>query len=195
MFDCISISRQDVISGASFDLGRLAECLVFYQKVRLLVEAASFTYLTRMCGSDVLLELMDMGVLEIEFYDNMVGIRTLDQGMSSERHDAVVLTTDKFKFPQVARNLCEEIAGPSGRGFTKLIKRFERHVSRKEFAVSQLEKTIVDFSDREYVSSAVRSLLRYSAPDYKTPDNFRFVVTVDQGIATVTTNIDFAAAN
>jgi hypothetical protein len=60
---------------------------------------------------------------------------------------------------------------------------------------SLLKKTIVDFSDQEYVSSAVRSLLQYSASDYKTPDNFRFVVTVDQGTATVTTNIDYVAAN
>jgi hypothetical protein len=196
MFDSICINRQDLSTGNPLDLGFLAECLVFYQKVHVLADVETFKFLVRACGTDVLLELFAMGTLQIEFFDNQTGVRTFDQALPGERHDLVVFTANKNRFPQVSRSLVEEITGPSGKGLSKLLKRFSEHVSRSEYTIALLDEILTDLADQIYVSMAVPRILRLAAPEYKIPEplNFRVLVGTDKFI-TVDTNIDFKAVN
>jgi hypothetical protein len=73
LFERIAIPRQSS-AGSPIDLGLLAECLLFYGKVRILADQDLFKYLVRCCGPDELLELISMHVLEIEFFDNLTAV-------------------------------------------------------------------------------------------------------------------------
>jgi hypothetical protein len=71
MFDSITIGPFGSPS-AAIDVGLLAECLMFYQKVRVITSADTFKTIARLCGAIELLELCEMGTLEIEFLDRWV---------------------------------------------------------------------------------------------------------------------------
>lgn len=196
MFESICINRQNVLTGNPLDLGLLAECLVFYQEVSVITDADTFKFLVRTCNPSVLSELFEMGNLKIHFFDNMTAVGTHDAGLRSEWYDFVTLSTRKLKYPIVARDLFEELVGPSGKGLSKLERRFSRFVSRSEYTLSMLGTALADVGDEAYISSAVRSLLAYVAPEYTPPNPllFRPAVTSDRTIL-VKTNIDFESAN
>lgn len=196
MYESIAIGRQEITTGSPLDLGFLAECLVFYQKVHVVTDVDTFKFLVRTCGPDVLSQLFEMGSLELEFFDNMTGASTIDTGTSTERHDLITIGTNEQRFPQVARHVLEEMVGPSGKGFSKLFQRFSKYVSRSEYTRSILIEARTDIRDESYVSSAVRSLLAYAAPEYIAPEPLIFKPTVGfDELIRVTTNIDFKAAN
>lgn len=196
MFKSICISRQNVLTGNPLDLGLLAECLVFYQEVCVIADVDTFKFLVRTCTHSVLSELLEMGSLKIQFFDNITGVRTLDTGLPAERHDFVTIGAKRLKYPKVARDLFEELVGPSGKGLSKLERRFSRFVSRSEYTRSTLGTALADVGDDAYISSAVRSLLAYVAPEYMSPDPLLFRPTVGiDSIIRVRTNIDFKAAN
>ena len=63
MYESISIGRQDALGGSPFDLGLLAECLVFYRKVWVITDSSSLPFLATNLGMDHLIELLETGNL------------------------------------------------------------------------------------------------------------------------------------
>ncbi|MGO9518872.1 MAG: hypothetical protein ACLPND_17700 [Candidatus Korobacteraceae bacterium] len=194
MFQHITINRQR-LRGEPIDLGFLAECLVFYEKVRMVSDVESFRYLVRSCGPDEVLELLRMGALEIEFFDNLTGVPTIQTNIGP-LHDLATITSNETRYPQVSRQLVDELVGPSGKGASKMFREFSRLVHRSEFTKEMLDKAREDWMDESYVVPAIRSYLAMVAPEYPVPDPLRFRVEMIPGKGFgVSTNIDFEAAN
>lgn len=199
MFERIVINRQGR-TGLPIDLGFLAECLVFYRKVRVVCDPDTFSFLVRCCGPDELLDLMTTGELELEFFDNNTGVQTVSTNIGP-LYELMVYTADKIRYPQVSRRLFDELCKPSGKGANRFVARFERMVKRSAYAGDALVQARSDWLDSAYTSSAVKSLLSMLAPEYPLPDPFIF--TVDHlpeaaktgGTFRVRTNIDFDVAN
>jgi hypothetical protein len=193
VLELITINRQGA-NGALFDLGFLAECLLFYRKVRVVVGSEAFKSLVRRCGSDEILELCEMGCLEIEFLDNLTGVRTVRLN-GTDCHDLATVAANNIKFQQASRELVEELAGPSGKGASRLFTKFNRIVHRSEYHMEILRGARNDLLDQGYLESATGNLLSYLAPEYKIsePLVFRPHAIKDLGIA-VDTNINFEAA-
>jgi hypothetical protein len=195
MFEHITINRQGM-TGAPIDLGALAECLVFYAKVRIIVDPESFKYLLRCCGPEELLELFQMGTLEIEFYENQTAVATL-QTSHGPLHEFKTFTSPEIRYERVARKFFDEWAGPSGRGANRLFNRFHRLVERSSFSLEILGQAQSDILDANYVPRAVRGVLSVLAPEYSVPDDFRFEIqpVLKGGSYLIRTNLDFAAVN
>jgi hypothetical protein len=199
VFDRITINRQG-LDGDPIDLGFLAECLVFYRKVRVVADPEIFRFLVQRCGAEELLEALTMGDLEIEFFENTTGVRTVDTNIG-QLHELVMFTAEPMHYLQVSRKLIDEICGPSGKGTARLFNRFQKLVVRTNYEKEDSAAAREDWIHRPYVSSAVRSLLSLLAPDYKVPDPLVFEVEPvpaaahTGGAFKVVTNIDFEAAN
>ena len=194
MFRDITINRQR-LTGEPIDLGFLAECLVFYEKVRMIADVESFRYLVRCCGPDEILELLRMGALEIEFFDNSTGVPTIQTNIGP-LHDLATITSNTTKYPQVSRQLFDELAGPSGKGANKRFREFSRFVNRSEYTKEMLDRARDDWMDESYVVPALKSYLAMVAPEYPVPDPLRFRVELIPGKGfRVSTNVDFEAAN
>lgn len=195
LFERITINRQS-LTGDPIDLGFLAECLLFYKKVRVIASAGIFPYLVRCCGPDELLELFEMGVLEIEYFDNMTGVATVQSNIGP-LHELKVLHTQSMRYPQVSRKLFDELAGASGKGANKMFRSFERFVERSVYTTDMLQESHADVVDSAYVQVAVGSLLPLLAPKYSVPQPFLFRVgpVLKGGTYKVTSNIDFAEVN
>lgn len=195
MFDRITINRQS-LTGEPIDLGFLAECLLFYKKVRVISGADAFPYLVRCCGPDELLELHEMGVLEIEFFDNMTGVATAGSNIGP-LHELKAFHTQSIRYPQVSRKLFDELAGASGKGANRMYRSFERFVERSAYTIDMLQESQADILDPTYLVAAVGSLLPLLAPKYPVPKPllFRVGTVLEGGTYTVTTNINFAEVN
>jgi hypothetical protein len=156
----------------------------------------TFRYLVRCCGPEELLELLRMGVLEIEFFDNMTGVATVETNIGP-LHELKAFYTNSIRYPQASRKLFDELAGPSGKGANKMFRSFERFVERSSYTTEMLQESQADILDPTYVSPAISSLLSFFAPEYSAPKPlvFRVEPVLKGGTYKVTTNIDFGAAN
>ncbi len=196
MFDVICIHREDVLTKRPLDLGFLAECLLFYQKVRILVDAEAFRFLLGSCEPHLWIELIEMGALEIEYFDNMPSVLTPDMGTPTERHDFGLIAADEMRFPQVLTRALEGRVGPSGRNFSRLCIKFTHSVMRSEYTGDLLNAARSDLDDQQYVLSATKGLLSCVAPEYTPPAPLVFQpIRCPDGFRTIETNIDFEAAN
>lgn len=195
MFERIAIHRQKLF-GSLIDLGLLAECLLFYEKVHVIADGDSFKYLVRCCGPEELLELISMGVLEIEFFENLTLVEQREMNIGPV-YRLVTAHTDPLLFPQWSRKLVDELAGPSGKGAAKLYQRFQSSVQRARYTPEMLKESHFDLIDAPYLVSAVKSVLCLLAPEYRLPDPFTFRLEPILGgdRYRVTTNLDFEAAN
>lgn len=116
MFERITLDRQGT-PGAPIDLGTLAECLVFYEKVRVIVDQVSFPYLVRSCGTDELLHLLSMGVLELEYFENLSGVMTRQIGTRTI-YDSGNIQSSSLRYLGVARKSSMSCLARQGRELT-----------------------------------------------------------------------------
>ena len=194
MYEAICINRQDR-QDSGVDIGLLAECLVFYGKVHLISNEGAFRSLVRMCGPENLLELFEMGVLTIEFFENRAVILTKPHGSGGQRHQVANMDTPFDGYLRAAHQLFTEITAPSGKGFSKLMRRFAKYVRPAKFPYCSAHP-LPELADKHYISSAVASVLCRLAPEYIPPNPLIFETSIDADRwIDVRTNVDFDAAN
>ncbi|HTR23507.1 MAG TPA: hypothetical protein VMI10_05945 [Terriglobales bacterium] len=162
MFNEITINRKGRGPEEPLDLGFLAECLVFYRHVTVIADSGTFKFLVRACGPEALLELMEMGVLEIVYFDNSTAVVTFQLSDGGDCHDYGNFTSDKLRYPQASRALFDELCAPSGKGANRLYRKFEKYVRREEYT-EDINREVVgqDFADEKYLTAAAESLLAY----------------------------------
>lgn len=68
------------------DLGFLAETLLFYGRVRLVVDAGMLAELARLCGPEALVAMVRSGRLELSYLANALAVKTENTGMVNELH-------------------------------------------------------------------------------------------------------------
>ena len=194
MFDHITVTRQG-LSGAPIDLGTLAECLLFYRKVRVVSDVDILKYLMRCCGPEDLLRLIEMGALEIEFFE-IYAISTVQTNQGA-LHELKTFTTETLKYQRVSRLLFEELAGPSGKGVTRLFSEIRQGGPGIHLHIRHTRPGTRDFLDYKYLTAAVRGFLALLAPEYPIPALLKFdVYPVSQnGGYHVRANVNFSEAN
>ncbi len=194
MYEAICINRQDRQDNG-VDIGLLAECLVFYGKVHLISNEGAFRSLVRMCGPENLIELFEMGVLSIDFFENRAVILTKPHWSGGQRHQLGNMDTPFDGYLQAAHKLFTEITAPSGKGFSKLMRKFARYVKPVKVPHGS-ELPLPELADKQYISSAVASILCRLAPEYVPPNPLIFEASIDADRwIYVSTNVDFDAAN
>jgi hypothetical protein len=127
MFGSIAFGRASLARLDS--LGDLAECLLYYKQVHVVVDHASFTRLARICGPETLLGLIEDGHLAMTYLENRPAVSTRRNG-GREEH-VFVLGQGLGKESQVlVPKLFQELTGKQGRG-RRLASRFLSHITSK----------------------------------------------------------------
>jgi len=86
MFETICVRRQNFVGPQVMDLGFLAETLLFYGRVRLVVDAGMLAELARLCGPEALVAMVRSGRLELSYLANALAVKTENTGMVNELH-------------------------------------------------------------------------------------------------------------
>ena len=125
MFESLTIRRLDETGG--LDFGLLAESLLFYERVTLIVNAGQLTSLVRVCGHETLRELLDMSVLSLTFLENGAGVRTLNTGTANEVHDFILFDTARLHLQNCLPELLRELIHRPGKA-RRVAERFKRSI-------------------------------------------------------------------
>jgi len=99
-----------------------------------------------------LLDLLAMGDLEIELFENSTGVQTVETNIG-QLDELVLFMADKLRYHQVSRSLIDQLAGSSGKGASRWFNRFERHVKCSGYTADALTDARADWLDRSYTAS------------------------------------------
>ena len=192
MFDAISIGRQRTFGVDPLDVGLLAELLVFYGHVRVLVDRGILEALIRGCGAHEFVELVTSGRLQITYLTDGLGIRTDHDEGSEDRHmPTTFLIQGAFEPQNAIPGAFQDATGKSGAG-RRFANKVMKHVEEVRFQHSILNGARSDFVDARLMADAARLILPELAPAYSVPKEIAFVVRESGDFLTVDTNLDFS---
>lgn len=179
--------------GTHFDLGLLAEALIFYGEVSLIVKAPSLSGLLKQCTPETLLRFLEHGRLKIKYLNNMLGAISKSENTPYARYDFGLISSEKLNLENAAHTIFKEATGKSGRG-RRLANRFLRlaePISYEESITNEIKREV---QDGKYISEYIERRLK------KNPDIigynlnkalvFRFGRLTDGGFP-LQTNINF----
>ncbi len=190
MFESIIIRNQSTYgSQPSIDLGFLAEALIFYQKVIIVVQSNTLTELVEGVGPDTLLELLKQDFVTIKYLDKRPAIHT-----RGEVHTPLMVFSPDHTLDVIAPKVFKSVIGKSGKG-RRSAKSFQSLVKSIAFEDKMAEELKNDFITSELTARLVKKILNSLTPEYKIPEKFKFEITEDKPGFQVETNLDFEEIN
>ena len=204
MFDHVVLRRAD--GGKTVSAGRIAEALLFYQKVHLVIDRGTLLELVKQIGMPQLLALLQRQDFSAVYCEEMLGTSTDNVG-AFQIHSFVAFT---LSGDQTARDLKTvedrlrfdlERAGlpkPDARRFTKafLDRVPVRRFSGNHFIAGGItEAGKRDLLDAEFTKEAVRRTLQVILGGYTTGPELKFDVVESKLGIHVFNNIDFETIN
>lgn len=144
--------------GTRFDLGLVAESLLFYGETFLVVAANSLPGLVKQLGPDLLFRLMDEHRLQMRFIDNNVGAIATNKGTPFARYDVGLMHVERLSLESVAQNAFIDATGKSGRG-RRLAARFCRSVQPIQYAESITSRITEDMKRGIFLEAFIKRRL------------------------------------
>lgn len=194
MFDKITFTTQNKHDSVNpIDLGRLAECMLFYQSTYIVAGQGMLNQLIQFFGVENLLELIDLGALEIIYTESMLGVRTNTEN-GHQFHDVVEISSPNHLYQDVLRKQCIASVGKSGKG-RRLANRIQDKIMVTNHDHIILEGARHSILDQQYISKAARSVLASKLNNTADISQLEFFTEkTDRGIV-VSTNANFLALN
>jgi hypothetical protein len=161
MFERICIPPKEP-RGIEFDLGVLAESLIFYKEVHLIVGATSLQGLLQQLGPDLLLELIADRYLQINYKDHLFAAFIKGKGTSSTLYDVGTVLAEGTDVETVAREAFKLAIGKSGRG-RRLAARFCKQAQLISYPETITQSIMDDMQEGQYIEEYIRRRLAAKA--------------------------------
>src|ERR1700690_3011274 len=192
MFERIVIrDRVQSYPGSPFDVGFLAESMLFYGHTHVVGHTSAFLELVRAFGPDLLIDFLRESHFTFTYQPNFFGVRT-----NGEEHDFITGTiVRKGELQHIAQTTFEKVIGRHGKA-KRLANRARGLIKEAPMPDVMKDYAISDIDDPAYVRRAVECFILAYAPEYTLPQPFVFDVSKrGDHIMVVRTNIDFEALN
>lgn len=195
MFESIFLTKPTISNPESpIDLGFLAETMLFYRDVHVLVSRQGLRQITRACGPETLIELLERRYLRLIYQHELGGVQTENTNTANERHTPVFFRIERQELQHIAPEIFADVTGRSGKG-RRLAQRFIPLVSELPYNRSVLSDVKADFLDEHFSDIAVGELLRLVAPEYEAPERITFRIFPEGEHYRVSSNINFDLVN
>ena len=192
MFERISIPPL-APEGTRFDLGLLAESLIFYSKVTLILGRTSLRGFLEQIGPDLLLELIAEGFVDVRYVDHILCAITTGKGTPSELHDVGLISLQGSDLESESHIAFVEATGKSGRG-RRLASRFCKSVKIIRHQEKVTEEITRDMREGTYIEAFIRRRLSRvygnAIPRSFSTLNYRFKLIPGRGFQ-LQTSLDF----
>jgi len=204
MFEKIVLRRSD--KGPALSIGELAEALLFYQNVHLVLDHASLNNLISKIGMPTLLSLLSRPSVSAVYCEEMLATRTESRG-SVLSHSFVAFTYmgDKDVGPLHGRKKrLEHLLSRHGYGKRQtrlLVERFRKHVPIKKLTDdSYVEGGVVraawsDLYEPSFIQESMRRVLLSMLGSELLPSEFTFKVRLQFPSFYINTNINLEKLN
>lgn len=180
-----------------FDLGLLAESLLFYDSTFLIIKHTNLLGLIRGVGPEVLIELIEEHNLKVRFLHRQFSAITMNKNTPNELFGVATIHAPKYDLENVASKAFVEATGKSGKG-RRLAVRFCRSVSEVEYAKDITDSIREDMKEGTCIERFLsRRLITLGADkEISLPKKFRYYFTrqSDQGFK-LETNFNFQEKN
>lgn len=195
MFRKIRIEQQRTTDAENpIDIGLLAEAMIFYGEVELLVGRGSLRQLVRDIGPEHLLELLRRGHLRMAFEPNFIGIVTENTGTPYEKYVPTVARIEKQELLEVLRPLVIEAVGRPGKG-RRLALRLADHIVDAPIDERLAGEFQADLALDGHVLEGVATILQQEVPEISSTNiRFEVILTADERFR-IETNLDFVRIN
>jgi hypothetical protein len=194
MFDRICISPL-APEGTRFDLGLLAESLIFYSKVSLILGRNSLRGFLEQIGPDLLLELITEDYIDVRYVDHILGAITAGKGTSVELYDVGLMSLQGSDLQSESRKAFVEVTGKNGRG-RRLASRFCKSVNLIQHQQKVTEEITRDMREGTYIEAFIRRRLARvwgnAIPNSFSTFHYRFTLIPGRGLQ-LQTNLDLKA--
>lgn len=202
MFEKIVLRRSE--AGPALSIGELAEALLFYQNVHLVLDHGSLNGLIRALGPQKLLSILARRTVSAVYCEEMLATHTETIG-ATQRHQFVAFRfagekDRKFHSRKEALKAIVEKTGVSGREARRFAERFlesvpVRRLEDDYFVPGGVVKSAaLDLLDSAYVRQVIQLALNDVTPGGSRGD-FRFDVIAEHPHFYIETDIDFESLN
>lgn len=204
MFESIVLNRS--IEGPSITIGEIAEALLFYQSVHIVMDTSTLLGLIRKIGTHNVIKLISHPDVKTTYIEEFLGVYTesdkadieymlLTAYMSGGESTGELKSWKKRLEYRIIRE-----------GFTKrevenFIDRFKKNITVKKLTSDHfIEGGIItaankDLHDELYISSAASAIIDSLLPGYVSSGNIFYKVSPKNNRFRVSTNIDFNKIN
>lgn len=201
MFERVILRRS--VNGSAITAGELAEALLFYQNVHLVLDQGSLMGLDSSIGMQTLLALLSKPGISATYIEEMTGTQT-EQTAYGPQYSLVAYTLlghqnigqrriSKKKRLEYILERC----GHKKVQARRLVKRFRRLVKIKKVSDDYFVKggviaaARVDLTDENYVDAAARVAAKQLLGQEALPADFYFLVQSHGDKFSISTNLDF----
>lgn len=199
MFDSIVVYRNSRM-GALIDTGLLAEALLFYGNVHLLLNRGTLASLLTQLGPDVFTQLLDRPEIRASYMTQNYG--TLGTTVGGLRHYNFAFF-ELGRRPNKREDLEQVIERTLGASKTSraLVKRLLSKMSFPRIEDDApgndvTESARADLDDQAFVREAISRSLADLVPKYSLPRGWRYgALRLNDGSFAIDTNLDFASLN
>lgn len=204
MFEKIVLRRSD--TGPALSIGELAEALLFYQNVHLVLDYGSLNNLISKIGMPALLSLLSRPYVSAVYCEETLGTRTESRG-HVKSHSFVAFTyTGSKDVGQLhsRKKRLEYIISRHGYGkrqTRRLVERFRRHVPIRKLTDNRyIEGGVVkaawdDLYEPHFIQESMRRVLLCMLGPELLPSELRFKIRPKHPSFYIDTNINFETLN
>jgi hypothetical protein len=196
LFEKLSIQQQRTTDAESpLDLASLAEALLFYGSVEVVINRTSLRQMVRDIEPDVLLELVNRGHLNLRFESNFTGIVTEQTGTPAETHAPTVFKIERQELLDILRPAVIAAVGKEGRG-RRLALKLDAQIRNTPIDEKLAARFAEDLTAPDYLPNAVRLALQLNAPEIRVSEELRFeAIPIGDNRFRIETNLDFNILN
>jgi hypothetical protein len=204
MFDHVVLRRAS--DGRAISAGQIAEALLYYQKVHLVIDRGTLLELLKQLGIDALLSLLRRADTSAVYCEEILATKTDSVGpLQTHAFVAFMIASDASGVPlktaedRLLRDV--QLAGIDKQGAKRFVKAFltrvpTRKLSGTHFATEGItESAKRDVLNQGFVADAVREALRVMPGGYAAGPDLKFDVIDSELGLYVFTNIDLESVN
>jgi hypothetical protein len=183
MFERAVFRRSDRKPGSSFDIGQLAEMLLFYGHVDLLLDTGSFQQLLSIVGPEATIRLMKLPKVTPVLVTDRLGVMTTNAGFDFHKIISVSLSgskknTIKSKEDHI-RHIFRQAIGEGWRTKKQadfVSQYFSTRAEGEELTGPRIGESAIKYLSpkKKFAADAVRLILEDRIPNVQLPSKFRF---------------------
>jgi hypothetical protein len=188
-----------VTIASELDIGNIAEALVYYGRVNVVVNCGALLNFAKAFGPDNLLRITEMGNLSLTFDRNQYGIASVSNPFRT--HSFTAFSLAKLANGRPINSAADEIENGVYREFGKsphtknFVKVISDRVNVRDLMAQISDQAFKDSLDQEFLKNAARAWLEVMVPEYQPPTPLE-IETMDTGQGLVfASNLNFEEIN
>jgi hypothetical protein len=189
MFDRICIPPK-YPEGTSFDVGQMAESLLFYGEVILILKYSTLKGLLHQCNPETIIRLLEHGRLKLKYTHHMLGAISRNENLPFARYDFGLISSEKQRLDIAAQTILQEITDKKGKG-RRLANRLVKYIEPVNYAGEITKQIVTEIQDRKFISEYIYRKLKKVYPSLSQKVIFNFAPVVKGEGFPLQTNINF----